>query len=150
MNSLKDYRLRAEDEAGNLTPEFLLQHMIESYADFTIKVLQLEYVGHSFDVRVMITTNYYAECTSEGIEYSWNFLKSLCYRHPLSAKKGQGKFDALVVKCTSCNLVTVAMVRKFSKRERGHMLAYRALECDELKKSPDELTHITRHIIEKM
>ena len=41
-------------------------------------------------------------------------------------------------------------VRKFSKRPRGYMLAYWALECDVMKESTNRQTDISHRMIEKM
>ena len=73
--------------------------------------------------------------------------KSLYRHHPLAAMKGRDNFIALVDKCISRDLITVNMVRKFSKRAGGYMLAYRALESDEMKHNQTDITH---QIIGKM
>jgi hypothetical protein len=101
-----------------------------SCADFENEVSQLEYVGQSLGVMVLITTKYHAEYAGEGIEYSWGYSKAIYRRAPLSAKKGKDNFDALVNKCISRSVITVDMVRKFSRRARGYMLTYLALEGD--------------------
>ena len=147
---LNEYKVRTEDDDGKLIPDLSLLHMMETCIDFASEVSQLEHVGQLLGVRVMITTKYHAEYAGEGVEYSWGFSKSVYRRHPLSAKKGKDHFDALVEKCISRELITVDMVRKFSKRARGYMLAYRALECDVMKESPNGQTDISHKMIEKM
>ena len=83
------------------------------------------------------------------MEYSWGFSKSVYRRHPLAAKKGRDNFIALVDKCISSELITKTMVRKFSGRARGYMIAYRMLESEEMNEH-DESTDITHQMIEKM
>ena len=110
-----------------LVPELSLLHMMESCSDFASEVSQLEHVAESLGAKVIITTKYHAEYAGEGVEYSWGFSKCVYRRFSLAAKKGRDNFDALVNKCISRELLTVDMVRKFSKRARGYMQAYRAL-----------------------
>lgn len=102
-------------------------HILQKCTDFANETSQLEYVGKSLGVRVIITTKYHAEYAGEGIEYSWGYSKSVYRRHPLSAKQGKDSFNKLVDKCISRDLITVDMVRKFSKRARGYMRAYAML-----------------------
>jgi hypothetical protein len=49
-------------------------------------------------------------------------------RYPLASKKGKEKFVDLVLKCTSREVLTTEMIRKFSRRARSYMLSYKALE----------------------
>ncbi|EJK51680.1 hypothetical protein THAOC_29126 [Thalassiosira oceanica] len=102
---------------------------------------------------VVITTKYHAEYAGEGIEYSWGLAKCFYRRQPLSKKKKKANFFALVDQCLSQELLTKDMVRKFSKRARDYMLAYRAFETDEMKggmKDSGKPLDITHHMIEKM
>ena len=150
VSRLSEYRKRVEDADGKLVPELSLVHMLETCTDFANETSQLEYVGKELGVRVIITTKYHAEYAGEGIEYSWGYSKSFYRRHPLSAKKGKENFINLVDRCISRDLITVDMVRKFSKRARGYMLAYKILETDEMKEVTNEQQDITHHMIEKM
>ena len=150
VQRLKDYKIRVEDEDGKVVPELSLRHMMQSCTDFANEVSQLEHVAHCLGAHVIITTKYHAEYAGEGVEYSWGFSKSVYRRHPLAAKKGKENFNALVDKCISRKLLSVDMVRKFSKRARGYMLAYRALESDDMNKQADGPTEITHQMIEKM
>ncbi len=133
---IKQYQIQKEDDDGQLIPELSLLHMMENALDFKNEVSQLEHVGRSLEVRVIITTEYHAEYAGEGVEYSRGFSKSFYRKHPLAMKKGKDKFIALVDKAISRDLITVDMVRKFSKRARGYMLAYKykALRSDDIKK----------------
>ena len=98
---------------------------------------------------MIITTKYHAEYAGEGIEYSWGYSKSLYRRHPLAAKKGRDNFIKLVDKCISRDIITTSMVRKFSKRARGYMVAYKLLESEEMKEN-DKPAELSRKMIEKM
>ena len=64
--------MRAVDEDGNAIEDQSLQHMMASCgcADFENEVAQLDYVGQSLGVMLIITTKYHAEYAGEGIEYS--------------------------------------------------------------------------------
>jgi len=121
--------------------------------DFAEEVPQLEAIGKKLGCSVIITTKYHAEYAGEGIEYSWGLAKCFYRRQPLSKKKKKANFFALVDQCLSQELLTKDMVRKFSKRARDYMLAYRAFETDEMKggmKDSGKPLDITHHMIEKM
>ena len=92
---------------------------------------------------MIIIMKYHAEYAGKGIEYSWGYSKFLYQRHPLAAKKGRDNFIKLVDKCISRNTITTSMVKKFSKRARGYMVGYKALESDAMKENnkPTELLH---------
>ena len=107
--------------------------MLKSQPDFANKVSQLEFFAQSLGARVIIITQYYAKYAGEGIKYSWGYSKSLYRRHPLAAKKGRENFIELLDKCISRDTITTRMVWKFSRRARGYMVAYTALELDEMK-----------------
>jgi hypothetical protein len=70
-NKWSDYRVRKEDNDGQLIPHLILHHMMESCDDFDNEISQLEHIGPCRVVRVVITTQYHAEYDGEGIEYSW-------------------------------------------------------------------------------
>ena len=78
----------------------------------------------------MITTKYHAEYAGEGVEYSWGFSKALYRRHPLAQKKTTEGFLALVDKCISRDVLTVDLIRKFSRRAREYMETYKMLEME--------------------
>jgi hypothetical protein len=54
--------------------------------------------------------------------------KAMYRRYPIASKKGKEKFVDLVLKCTSREVLTTEMIRKFSRRARSYMLSYKALE----------------------
>ena len=127
--------------------------MMGKCTDFAEEVSQLEAIGKKLGCSVIITTKYHAEYAGEGIEYSWGLAKCFYRRQPLSKKKKKANFFALVDQCLSQELLTKDMVRKFSKRARDYMLAYRAFDTDEMKegmKDNGKPLDITHHMIEKM
>ena len=67
----------------------------------------------------------------------------------MATKKGRDNFIELVDKCKLRDMTTTNMVRKFSKRARGYMVAYHALESDEMKDN-DQPTEFSHQMIEKM
>ncbi len=134
---------------GKLVPELPLMQMIERCKDFKNEVSQLKYIGKCLGMRMMITTKYHAKYVGEGVEYSWGLSKSVYRRHYLSAKKGKSNFKALVNKCISCNVITVKMARKLSKRAQGYMLAYLGLD-EKQKEDSSHITCITHQMIKKM
>ncbi len=102
--------------------------MLDSCIDFVNEKTQMEFVCDSLGAEALITTKYHAEYAGEGIEYSWGAAKAIYRRYPLAAKKGKEKFVGLVSKCTSREVLTTEMIRKFSRRARSYMLSYKALE----------------------
>jgi hypothetical protein len=68
-------------------------------------------------------------------------------------KKGKEKFVNLVSKCTSQEVLTTEMIRKFSRRARSYMLSYKALEIVGEEGTGDEIDvslDITHKQIENM
>ena len=128
---LKNYKLKVEDEAGDIVPEYSLVHLIESCHDFVSEVSQLEHVCLSLGCRALITTKYHAEYAGEGIEYCWGYSKALYRKYPLASKKGKENFDKLLAQCISMETITKDLVRKFSARARRYMLTYKSLELME-------------------
>ena len=132
---IRQYKMRMEDDAGVLIPEFSLAHMMESCTDFQNKMLQLEFVCHELGCKVLITTKYHTEYAGVGIEYSWGLSKAMYQKCPLSSKKGKQNFDALVSKCISRTALTKDVVRKFSQRARSYMLTYKSLGLEDTNKN---------------
>ena len=138
------------DDNGDLVPEFSLIHLLENCADFKNEKTQLEYVCESLGGRAIITTKYHCEYAGEGIEYSWAYSKAMYRRAPLRRKKGKQNFDSLVNKCTSRDMMTKDMVRKFSKRARQYMVGYKLMEMDANTKQESQQQPISQGKIERM
>ena len=133
---IRQYKMRMEDDAGVLIPEFSLAHMMESCTDFQNKILQLEFVCHELGCKVLITTRkYHAEYAGEDIEYLWGLSKAMYRKKILCYKKGKQNFDALVSKCISRTVLTKDVVRKFSQRARSYMLTYKSLGLEDTNKN---------------
>ena len=130
-NNIKSYQAMKYDNEGNLVKEFSLQYLLGQCADFQNEVSQLEFVCKQLGATALITPKYHAELAGEGIEYTWGFLKSIYRRYPLEKKKGKTQFEALLNQCLSRDLITKEIVRKFSRRARGYMEAYVALDINE-------------------
>jgi hypothetical protein len=68
-------------------------------------------------------------------------------RYPLASKKGKEQFVDLVSKCTSRELLTTDLIRKFSRRARSYMLTYKSLEIvgegseDQSDKKSNDISH---------
>ena len=122
------YKKVVIDDAGFPVKEFSLEMMLDNCVDFANETTQLEYICKSLGAEALITTKYHAEYAGEGIEYSWGAAKAMYRRYPLASKKGKEKFVDLVLKCTSREVLTTEMIRKFSRRARSYMLSYKALE----------------------
>jgi len=138
---------------GKVVEAISVRPMMAKCTDFAEEMSQLESIGKKLGCSVIITTKYHAEYAGEGIEYSWGLAKCFYRRQPLSKKKKKVNFFALVDQCLSRELLTKEMVRKFSKRARDYMLAYRAFETDEMQggmKDGDKKLEITHDMIEKM
>ena len=129
--NIKSYQAMKYDNEGNLVKEFSLQYLLGQCADFQNEVSQLEFVCEQLGATALITPKYHAELAGEGIEYTWGFLKSIYRRYPLEKKKGKTQFEALLNQCLSRDLITKEIVRKFSRRARGYMEAYVALDINE-------------------
>ena len=65
---IKEYKLRAVDDAGKIIPQYSLATLMESCTDFKNEMSQLEFVCHSLDGKALITTKCHAEFAGEGIE----------------------------------------------------------------------------------
>ena len=102
--------------------------MLDSFVDFANEKTQLEYICKSLGAEALITMKYYAKYAGEGIKYSWGAAKGMYHHNPLASKKGKEKFVDLVLKCTSQEVLTAEMIRKFSRHARSYMLSYKALE----------------------
>jgi hypothetical protein len=116
------------DDAGFPVKEFSLEMMLDSCVDFANETTQLEYICKSFGVEALITAKYHAEYAGEGIKYSWGAAQTMYRRYPLASKKEKEKFVDVVLKCTSREVLTTEMIRKFSRRAHSYMLSYMTLE----------------------
>ena len=89
------------------------------------------------------------ELAGEGVEYDWGFSKLNYRRAPLDEKKNKDKFRKLVRKCISRESITLEMRRKFARRAREYIVAYRALALQRTDDS-DPLPTMSASLIEKV
>jgi hypothetical protein len=119
--------------------------MLRQCFDFANALSQLEYVCSECGVEAIITTKYHAEYAGEGVEYSWGAAKALYQRYPIYSKQGKENFLDLVSRCTSRDVMTMELIRKFSRRARSYMLTYKSLEMvgenEDTKQSQDNISH---------
>ncbi len=130
--STEDRDLAATGVEGDRAPAGTINHITpkrkvrtNDHDCFANEKTQLEFVCQSLGTEALITTKYHAEYAGEGIEYSWGAAKVVYRRYPLASKKGKEKFVDLVSKCTSRELLTTDLIRKFSRRARSYMLTYK-------------------------
>ena len=70
----------------------------------------------------------HCELAGEGIEYAWGCSKNWYRDQPMSEKKGKKNFIALVQRAISQEQLTTVRIRKFSRRARQYICAYRAMQ----------------------
>jgi hypothetical protein len=129
-SSLDDYAIIKKDDADGAVDEelSLLQCLMESCLDFGNEITELQSVGESMGVRVILTTKFHVEMAGERIEYLWGVSKLWYCSKPLKLKSKKASFLQLVRGCLDPKLITKEKVRSFSKRARSYICAYYALE----------------------
>lgn len=143
------YKIVATDTDGNILPDYSLLHLVENFPDFKSETSQLEHICSKLGCEAIITTKYHAEFAGEGIEYTWGLSKLHFRRYPLEQKDSKQRFHALVRKCISREILTKDVVRRFSRRARSYMIAYRILE-DDMTSGRFKESEISHHRIEHM
>jgi hypothetical protein len=138
----------ADGEVLEGAEEWSLRILMASCLDFAQEMTALEHVGSELGVSVIITPKFHAELAGEGIEYSWGISKALYRRKPLISKKGKEAFKALVMECSSRDVIHTQIVRKLSRRARAYICAYFALEYN--KNNNQETPAVTLAFIERL
>ncbi len=146
----RHYHRRVLDDNNEMVEELSLEHLMSGCTDFINEVSQLEYVCEQLGVRALFTTKYHAEMAGEGVEYSWAHSKNLYRRTALRVKKGKSNFDSTMEYCISREVLPTELIRKFSKRARAYMLAYKALEFSECQMNTQSPHIISHERIERM
>jgi len=131
----QQYKRRVLDDNNDLVEELSMEHIMANCWDFANEKSQLEFVCEQLGARALFTTKYHAEMAGEGVEYSWAHSKNTYRGVSLSKKKGKTNFTATVKSCIARELLTTELIRKFSRRARAYMLAYKAFELND---------HVTR------
>jgi hypothetical protein len=117
-----------KDEMGNLIQKTSIDHLMQQQPDFQSELTLLQYYAKQLGVIVDRTPKCHPELAGEGIEYVWAFAKLFYRNKPLRMKKTKGAFQQLVEQCLSRENLSIAKVRKCSRRAREYMLAYKAFE----------------------
>ena len=99
-----------------------------SCLDFANDISELQSIGDEIKVRVFATPKFHAEIAGEGVEFTWAFSKGWYRRQPLSEKRKKETFQELVKQSLHFEKLSIAMVRKFSRRARAYICAYYAFE----------------------
>ena len=151
----KFYSLKGSKDAfGNTIVGSSLKELMESLIDFADEETLLQYNARLMGVHVDRTPKCHPEMAGEGVEYSWGCAKGLYRRLPLKDKKSKEKFRESVRKCLSTGNIDKKQQRKFSRRAREYMLAYRAIEQQQATNNSDNENNnkieMSRMMIEKI
>jgi hypothetical protein len=116
-----------KDKFGNaIHDSTCLRRLAEQLPDFVNEETLLQFNCKQFGVIVDHSPIAHPECAGEGVEYDWGFSKIIYQRHPLDQKKKKDNFRKLVSKCISRETITINHRRKFARRARQYIVAYRA------------------------
>jgi len=121
-----------KDAFGVHQPQTSLKHLLSSCTDFEEEESLLQSMGRRMGVLVDRTPKCHCELAGEGIEYSWGCSKNYYRSLPLKEKKTKELFKTSVRKCLSREILTTNRVRSFSRRARQYILAYHALNLQQL------------------
>ena len=116
----------------------------------------MQYHGRLLSVLVDRTPKCHPEIAGEGVEYAWGAAKLYYRRLRISMKRTKDKFRKSVKMSTDRNtILTIERQRKFSKRARQYMLAYRAIDIQRRKEvktgeTPGAETKLSHTLLEKV
>ena len=128
-SNLKSYTIAGKKDAfGAVDLSTSLKSILGNCTDLAEEECLLQSMGRKMGIIIDRTPKCHAEIAGEGIEYTWGFQKNHFRRQPISMKRSKTEFRKLVRKCCSRELVTKAIVRKFSKRARDYIIAYHTVE----------------------
>ena len=121
------------DEAGIIRPDTNLQELMGNCIDFEeehtllqSKVLEMcDRPGQFFLDR---SPKCHCELAGDGIEYGWGCGKNYYRGLPLSEKRGKETFKASVAKSISRDILTTERCRKFARRARQYICAYKGMQ----------------------
>lgn len=127
VEHLRNYTVDGKkDVAGVVRHDMSLKYLLGNCKDFEEEESLLQAMGKKLGVTVDRTPKCHCELAGEGIEYSWGCAKNAYRQKPLSDKRRKDKFRDTVRKCLSRDVLTTERVRKFSRRAREYICAYRA------------------------
>ena len=147
---VSDYSLHGKkDEYGTVVPSTSLKMMMTALLDFIEEETLLQYYGRMMGVLVDRTPKCHPELAGEGIEYAWGCAKGVYRRYRMSEKRGKDNFRESVRRCTSRdNVLTTTRMRKFSRRARQYIMAYKAILSR--RNLPNHQNSMTEPLIEKV
>ena len=127
--SHKDYTMKGKkDEYMQIMENTSLKLMMESQPDFVAELTLLQHHGKKLGVTVDRTPKCHPKMAGEGIEYTWGCSKQYYQFFPIERKRTKANFLDAVKECLSRRHLTVQRQRKFSRRAREYMLAYKSIE----------------------
>ena len=139
---------RRKDEFRKVVDDSSLCRIFDMMPDFVNEETLLQFHAKN-GVTVDHSPIAHPELAGEGVEYDWGFSKLNYRRAPLDEKKNKDKFRKLVRKCISRESITLEMRRKFARRAREYIVAYRALALQRTDDS-DPLPTMSASLIEKV
>jgi hypothetical protein len=145
------------DARDNIVEGSSLKQLMKECQDFIDEESLLQKVAKDMsdgDISISVdrTPKCHPELAGEGIEYSWGCAKNYYRRLPLADKKGKENFKRSVRSAISRDHLTTDRIRKFSRRAREYIVAYKLLKCklDEEETDIDLVTNISSKKIEDM
>ena len=122
----------AKSEVLKGAEEWSLQVLMASCLDFSEENTALHNVGNELGVLVIILPKFHEEqVRRQRIEYSsWNMTNGLyCCKKPLQSKRSKKAFRALVMECTSRDILQTETVWKLLRWARAYICAYCMRAC---------------------
>jgi hypothetical protein len=131
--NLKHYSLTGQkDELGMLDISTSLRHIMGMCHDFLNEEGMLQHITNCLGVKVILTPKCHAELAGEGIKYLWGQAKGTFRSLSLNKKKGKDNFKVSIHYCLSDEVITRDRVRKFGRRARQYLMAYHAIDTNQL------------------
>jgi hypothetical protein len=123
------------DARDNLVEGTSLKRLMTECLDFIEEESLLQKTARQMsdgDIRICVdrTPKCHPELAGEGIEYSWGAAKNYYRRLPIADKKGKENFKNSVRSAISRDHLTTDRIRKFSRRARQYIVAYKLLKMD--------------------
>lgn len=118
------------DPRGKYTRAMLVE-LLEQCTDFENAESNLQMIARVLNVTAERTPKFHCELAGEGIEYNWAFCKKKYRCRPICEKKGRERFQELVRKLTSWEVVDrIKQVKRCSARARAYMSTYYNIHYD--------------------
>lgn len=104
-----------------------LRDLLAQQEDFINETTCLQHHAQGMGVEVLCSPKCHPELAGEGIEYAWGCAKGLYRRLPIGEKRSKEKFVKTVRRVLARKQLTLERCRKFSRRARIYILAYKHL-----------------------